>query len=73
MKKVYRLTHVDCAHCAGLMEKEVSKIPGVQHASLAFMTQRLTVEAENPDALRDEIDAAVKKIDRRCSVAKNAS
>ena len=41
MKKVYRLEDLDCANCAAKMERAISKIEGVQSASVSFLMQRL--------------------------------
>ena len=46
MKKVYRLEDLDCANCAAKMERAISKIEGVQSASVSFLMQRLAVEAD---------------------------
>ena len=70
MKKNYKMTGVDCANCAAKMERQISKIPGVNACSLSFITQRLTIEAE-PEA-HDEIvkkaDEIVRKIDREARI-----
>ena len=46
MKKVYLLEDLDCAHCAALIEEAVGKLDGVSKSSLAFLTQKLTIEVE---------------------------
>ena len=51
MKKVLQLTGLDCAHCAAQLEREISKLEGVHFASLVFVSQKLTVEYENEEAL----------------------
>ena len=45
MRKTYKLTDLDCAHCAAKMEAAIQKIDGVTEASVSFLTQKLTVEA----------------------------
>ena len=47
MKKVFRLENLDCANCAAKMERGIQKISGVTYASVSFMTQKLTIEAED--------------------------
>ena len=47
MRKTYKLTDLDCAHCAAKMEAAIQKIDGVTEASVSFLTQKLTVEAED--------------------------
>lgn len=46
MKKVLRLEGLDCANCAAKMEKDVSKLDGVNKVSVSLMTQRMVIEAE---------------------------
>ena len=63
MKKTFKLEDLDCANCAAKMEAAIKKLDGVQSASVSFMTQKMTIEAE--DARFDEIvQAAVKCIAR---------
>ena len=50
MKKVYILEDLDCAHCAALIEEEVGKLEGVSKSSLAFLTQKLTIEVAEDKA-----------------------
>ena len=44
MKKKFKLEDLDCANCAAKMEEAIKKIPGVNDASVSFMTQKMTVE-----------------------------
>ena len=70
MKKVFKLDEVDCANCALKMENAVKKLPGVQNVTVSFMTQKMTLEAE--DARFDEVlQAAIKciaKVEPDCRV-----
>ena len=43
MKKKFKLQDLDCAHCAAKMEEAIKKIPGVNDASVSFMTQKMTI------------------------------
>lgn len=65
MKKVYLLEDLDCAHCAGKIEKEVAKLEGVSESKVTFLTQKLTVEVEDEKAadLIDKIKKIVKKVE----------
>ena len=70
MKQVYKLDEVDCANCALKMENAVKKLPGVQNASVNFMTQKLTLEAED-EQFDEVLQAAVKciaKVEPDCRV-----
>lgn len=61
MKKTFALEDLDCAVCAAKMEDAIKKIDGVQNASVSFMAQKMTVEADD-----DKFDEIVKKIVRAC-------
>lgn len=61
MKKIFKLENLDCANCAAKMEDAIKKIDGVHDASISFMTQKLTIEAD--DVLFDD---AVKKAVKAC-------
>lgn len=67
--KTFRITDLDCAHCAAKAERAVAKISGVYSANLNFMAQRLTVEFEGDEAaVIAEIRRAVKKVEPDCNV-----
>lgn len=63
MKKQYRMKDLDCANCAQKMEDAIQKLDGVQNATVSFLTQKLTLEAD--DARFDEILQQAVKICRR--------
>lgn len=60
MKKIIKLEGLCCANCAAKIEEGVKKLPGVKTASLSFMTQRLTIEAE--DGREAEVVEAARKV-----------
>ena len=62
MKKTFKLIDLDCANCAAKMETAIKKIDGVADASVSFMAQKMTVEAD--DARFDDI---VKQIVKTCT------
>ena len=70
MKKTFKLNDLDCANCAAKMEAAIQKIDGVTSASISFMTQKLTLEAD--DARFDEIVKqavkACKKVEPDCEI-----
>jgi len=65
MKYVYRLEKLGCAACAAKMETAINKIEGVESAKIVFMTQRLTVEADESEItnIEPKIESAVRKIE----------
>ena len=62
MKKKYKLQDLDCANCAAKMEEAIKKIPGVTDASVNFMMQKMTIEADD-----DKFDDIMKKVQAECS------
>ncbi len=70
MKKVYKLEDLDCANCAAKMEEAIKKIDGVENASVSFMTQKLTIEAdaEKLDEIMKKAVKACKKIEPDCKI-----
>lgn len=70
MKKTYKMRDLDCANCAAKMEDAIRKLDGVQDVSISFMTQKLTVEAEE-DRLDEIMRQAVKvckKVEPDCEI-----
>ena len=43
MKKVFKMQDLECANCAAKMEAMIMKIPGVERATMSFLTQKLTL------------------------------
>ncbi|MDE6245235.1 MAG: heavy-metal-associated domain-containing protein [Treponemataceae bacterium] len=70
MKKVFKLEDLDCANCAAKMERAIAKIDGVASATVSFMTQRLTVEADDArfDDIMKEIVKTCKKVEPDCQI-----
>ena len=60
MKKRFKLENLDCANCAAKMEDAIRKLEGVHDASVSFLAQRLTLDAD--DARFDEILAQAARI-----------
>ena len=70
MKKVFKMQDLDCANCAAKMEAAICKIEGVQKATMNFMTQKLTIEADESafNRIMAEAQKAVAKVDKDCSI-----
>ncbi len=49
MKKAFKLDEIDCANCARELQDELAKLDGVQSVSVNFMTQKLTLEADDAE------------------------
>ncbi|MGN0649341.1 MAG: cation transporter [Oscillospiraceae bacterium] len=70
MKKSFKLIDLDCANCAAKMEAAIKKIDGVKSASVSFMTQKLTIEADDEifDAVVKQAVECIKKVEPDCTV-----
>ena len=70
MKKRFNLTDLDCASCAAKMEQAIKKLPGVRDASVSFLTQKLTLDADDArfDAIGQEVVKVCKKVEPDCVI-----
>lgn len=70
MKKKFKLTDLDCANCAAKMEDAIKKIDGVSDATVSFMTQKMTIEADDSrfDDIMKEVVAVCKKVEPDCII-----
>lgn len=70
MKKTFKMIDLDCANCAAKMETAIKKIDGVQDATVSFMTQKLTLEADDArfDQIVKEAVKACKKVEPDCEI-----
>jgi len=70
MKKSFQLEDLECAHCAAKMEAAINKLDGVTTASVSFLAQKLTIEADDDrfDAIVQEAAKIIKKVEPDCRV-----
>ena len=70
MKKRFKLTDLDCANCAAKMETAIKKIDGVTDASVSFLTQKMTIEADEArfDEIMPQVVAVCKKVEPDCVI-----
>ena len=70
MKKKFKLVDLDCANCAAKMEGAIKKIDGVNDATVSFLTQKLTLDAEDArfEAVLDEVVRVCKKVEPDCVI-----
>jgi copper chaperone CopZ len=68
MKKRFLIEELCCANCAAKMEEGIRKLDGVTSANINFLTQKLTLEAEEADfpRLLEEADRIIRKIEPDC-------
>ncbi|MBM6871560.1 cation transporter [Pseudoflavonifractor phocaeensis] len=63
MKKRFKLANLDCANCAAKMEDAIRKLEGVHDVTVSFLTQKLTLDAD--DGRFEEILDQAARICRR--------
>ena len=70
MKKHFKLRDLDCANCAAKMEEAIRKLPGVNSATVSFMTQKLTLDADDArfDEIVQEAVKICKKVEPDCTI-----
>lgn len=70
MKKTFKMTDLECAHCAAKMEDGIKKLPGVNDVTISFLTQKLTIDADDEqfDAIMQQAVKICKKIEPDCVI-----
>ncbi len=70
MKKKFKLTDLDCANCAAKMEDAIKKLDGVNDASVSFMMQKMTIDADDArfDEIMKEVVEICKKVEPDCII-----
>lgn len=70
MKKTFKLQDLDCANCAAKMEDAIKKLDGVNNATVSFMTQKLTLDADDAkfDAILQQAVKVCKKVEPDCTI-----
>lgn len=70
MKKKFKMVDLDCANCAAKMENAIRKIDGVNEASVSFMMQKLTIDAEEErfDEIMEQVIKVCKKVEPDCRI-----
>ena len=72
MKKTFKLIDLDCANCAAKMENNIRKIDGVPDATVSFMAQKMTVEADDDrfESIMDEVVKVCRKVEPDCEIVR---
>ena len=70
MKKKFKLQDLDCANCAAKMEEAIKKIDGVNDASVNFMMQKMTIDADDSkfDDIMKEGVTVCAKVEPDCKI-----
>ena len=69
MKKKFKC-EIDCANCAAKVEEAAKKIDGVKSVSINFMTQKMTLEADDDrfDEILEEVVRTGREVEPDFSV-----
>lgn len=62
MKKVFNI-EVDCAVCAQKCEDAITKVSGVSNCQINFMTQKMSLEADDISKIMKSVLKAAKKVE----------
>ena len=70
MKKQFKLQDLDCANCAAKMEIAIKKLDGVHDATVNFLTQKLTLDAEDDrfEEILNQVVKVCKKVEPDCVI-----
>ena len=70
MKKHFKLQDLDCANCAAKMENAVKKLDGVNDVAISFMTQKMTIDADDArfDEIMRDVVKTCRKIEPDCTI-----
>ena len=73
MRKSFKLENLDCANCAAKMEAGINELPGVNKATISFMTSKLMIDADAADAQPPSPSAPATKKTAASSVSTRLS
>ena len=70
MKKTFKMRDLDCANCAAKMENSIRKLDGVNSVTISFMTQKLTLDADDArfDEILQQAAKVCKKVEPDCTI-----
>lgn len=70
MRKTFKLDEIDCANCAQKLQDAISKLDGVEKASVNFLTQKLTLTAADDrfDEVLDRVVELTADIEPDCEI-----
>ena len=68
MKKKFKMENLDCANCAAKMETAIKKLPGVHDASVNFLTQKMTIDADDVEAVMPAVVKCCRKVEPDCQI-----
>ena len=70
MRKTFKLDEIDCANCARKLQDAIAKVDGVSSVSINFMTQKMTLEADDArfDDVFDEVVRLTADLEPDCEI-----
>ena len=68
MTKRFKLIDLDCANCAAKMEAAIKKLPGVNDARVNFLTQKMTIDADDVEAVMPAVVKCCRKVEPDCEI-----
>ena len=70
MTKNFTLENLCCANCAAKIERKIAKLPDVDSVTIAFMTQKMTLEADEAkmDGVLEQAKEIISKIESKVVV-----
>lgn len=72
MKKKFKLENLGCANCAAKMENDINKLEGVKEASISFMMQKLSIDADEDkmDEILEKAQKIISSYEEDCRIVK---
>ena len=61
MKKTFKFTNLDCAHCALKIEDGIKALPGIEKATVSLITEKISITAADSETI-EALIPQVKKI-----------
>ena len=70
MKKQFKLLDLDCASCAAKMEQAIRKLDGVHGATVSFLAQKFTMDADDArfDEILRQVITVCRKVEPDCTI-----
>ena len=63
MKSKFKIKGLDCANCAGQLERAIQKLDGIESVNISFMTEKMEIEYD--ETKKEEIIKNLKKVIKR--------
>ena len=61
VKKMIKVTGLDCAHCATEFENVVKNAEGIEDAKMNFILEKMIITANSEEAIKNAIELGKKK------------